>query len=1707
MNKWLLATFIFISANVFGQPYNNEWIDFNKTYYKFKVGSTGLYRINGSELAATGLGNETAENFQLWRNGKQVPLYTSAANGPLSSGYIEFWGERNDGVTDRNLYRIAANHLSDRESLLTDTAAFFLTVNPAGNNLRFSTVPNNVTGNTLPAEPYFIYSISKYFKDRIHRGLALVAGTEYVYSSSYDVGEMWSTGDISPSTPVTVNFADLYVAANGPAAFFRSAVAGTSPNGNSSNNRRYRVELNNSSVIDTIINQFDARVNYNPSIPLSVIASNTASFKITNRSITPANPNDRIVCSFLELNYPRQFNFGNQSTFAFSLSASASSRYLEITNFNSAGSVPVLYDLTNLRRYVAEVSTTGVIRFVVQPSSGNANLVLVSQNASLPKAVTGMQRRNFVDYRSAANQGDFMIISHPSLRVGYAGADQVEQYRIYRSSVAGGSFNAKVYDINQLTDEFGFGIKNNPLSVKNFLRFARNTFSTAPRFAFLVGKGLTYADYRENESNPQADRLNLIPTFGYPASDILLASNNHDPVMNTLISRLSIISPQELAEYLDKVKQYEQAQSGSSQSIDDKAWMKNIVHVVGANDIGLDASLTSYMRSYERIIEDTLFGADVVNFNKTSTGPVTPIVNSVMSDMFQKGISMLTYFGHSSASSLDYNLDDPAAYNNTGKYPMFLVSGCNAGNLYSFDTARLSVLGTLSEKYVLAKNKGAIGFIASTHFGIDTYLDYYNRNLYRSISVTGYGKSIAYNISEATNSMISYYGVDNFGGRLHAEETVLHGDPAIKMNSFPQPDFVVEEPQIRIVPNIVSVADVKFLVKAQFFNIGKATGDSVTILLKQRSADGNESVIFNKKIKSVRYTDSISIEVPIVALRDKGENRIIATIDTDNTYAEISESNNTASKTFTIFEDELTPVYPFNFSIVNRTNIKLAASTANPLVPTRQYLMELDTTEKFNSPVKVTRTASSAGGLIEFEPRITFTDSTVYYWRVAPSTTGAVRWNTASFVYINGTNTGYNQSHFNQHEKSATKDIYIDSVSRNWKFSAKPNQLTTVNSIYQTSGTEDNQFSVAINGIINIASACVGHSIIFNVFDPITLKPLYNQAAPSTSGLGLYGGFMNSGTSCKQTTVFNFEYSYMDTTGRRRMRDFMNWIPAGYYVTTRLILDAPYDENPFVGEWKNDALVYGAGNTLYDKLKAAGFTDLDSYTYPRTWAFVYRKNNASFQPVSKLSDGLFDRITINSTIDLPSTVGYITSPKFGPAKAWKQVKWRGSSIEAAPKDVYGVHIIGITSTGREDTLYRLQPNQQDFDISSVSASQYPYLRLYMKNQDFDSSALTPYQLRYWRLFYDPVPEGAIAPNLSFRMKDTLELGENLDFSVAFKNIADAAFTDSIKVNVVTFDKNNVSATIPATKTKILQPGDTTNISYSIDTKALEGINTLFIDINPENGQPEQHHFNNFLYKNFYVKADTYNPLMDVTFDGVHILNGDIVSAKPKIVVKLKDEAKFLALDDTSLATVFVRYPRNNNSLVRYAFGTDTLKFIPADLASGKNEATIEFTPSFLQDSDGDFYELIVRAKDKSGNTAGTTEYRVRFQVYNKPMISNMFNYPNPFTTSTAFVFTVTGSDVPQNLRIQIMTITGKIVKEITKMELGPLHIGRNITEYKWDGTDQYGQKLGNGIYLYRVITNQNGKSLEKFNTIDTNGDKVNTDKYFNKGYGKMYLMR
>jgi hypothetical protein len=963
-----------------------------------------------------------------------------------------------------------------------------------------------------------------------------------------------------------------------------------------------------------------------------------------------------------------------------------------------------------------------------------------------------------------------------------------------------------------------------------------------------------------------------------------------------------------------------------------------------------------------------------------------------------------------------------------------------------------------------------------------------------------YGRSYGEILKQTVADVFLQTSQLDFYARMHTEQNTLHGDPAIRPNSNLKPDYVIEDPMVKASPSFISVADTIFKVDAKYLNQGRAVNRDISIKIERKLPNTTQFfTILKDTIPGIRYEDSVSVILHINPTTDQGLNQIKVTIDADNAVDESWENNNTITKDVYIFEDDARPVYPLNYAIINKQNIKLYASTANPLSQTKQYRMEIDTTDFFNSSFKRTVNKTSVGGLLDFDPGITFTDSTVYYWRVSPldGTGNPSKWDEASFVYLPNSDLGFNQSHFYQHTKSFSERVFIDSTNRTWEYHPVLNNLFIRTGQYPTSSPNAADYYIAVNGQNTVGPGCAYNELIINVFDPISFQPMQQNAAGN-----LYDSYNCQGMTFNRE--FNFHYSMGDTAGRRKARDFLqNIVPDGAYVAIRSNT-SPYSwaPNTYASVWQADAAYWGQ-NTLYNTLKDQGFTSIDDYDTTLGFAFVYKKNKlATYTPSIKFTENIYDRILLNVVCPTPDTLGYTTSPAFGAAKQWKQLKWRGSTIDATAGDMPTIDVIGINSAGVETTLMSgLNPSQQDVDISSINATQYPYLKLRMRN--LDSINLTPYQLRYWRLTYVPVPEGALAPNVFFQFRDTLDAGEPLDFKVAFKNISDANF-DSLKVKFIVTDKNNVQhVIIPSSKFKPLISGDTLHVRNPTTTTGLSGLNTFFLDVNPDNDQPEQFHFNNFMYRNFYVRSDKLNPLLDVTFDGVHILNRDIVASKPHITIKLKDESKWLLLDDTSGAKIEVRYP--NGVKRSFFFNTnDTLKFTPAGNAPNPdNTATIDFLPYFPLDGD---YELTVTGKDKSGNTAGNIEYKVGFQVVNKPMISNMLNYPNPFTTSTAFVFTITGAEVPQNIRIQIMTITGKIVREITKDELGPLHIGRNITEFKWDGTDQYGQKLANGIYLYRVITNLNGRSLDKYRSTDKDNED-NTDKYFNKGYGKMYLMR
>jgi peptidase C25-like protein len=1682
MKKLLIAFFILFAHAAHAQL-NNSWIDYSKVYYKFKLGANGMCRINQPALAAVGLQNVPAEQFQLWRNGKEVRLYTTIPTGIMSAGdYIQFWGTKNDGIADKSLYFNQNNQLCDSFSLFTDTATYFLTVNPSGSNLRYTSGINDIAGNILPADAYFMRTVSMPYESQLSLGAATFSGGDELYSAEYDNGESWSSPYFNMGSPLVQEFDNLNVYTSGPANSLSCQVAAFV---NTPTVRNVQIKIFNNVILDSQVIYYDTVKKVSNNLPLSYLQNPNFAQVTVRFSSTFDSINDHGYAALISLTYPATFNFNGSKNFNFQLQPSSSGNYLVINNFNFGSSLPALYDDLNGIRYLGDTSIAGEVRFALPASLSTArNFRLENEDVSNTTAITTLTSKTFVDFSNAANQGDYLIISNPALYDDGTGHNYVEDYRAYRASIDGGAFNAKVIDIHELDDQFAFGIKKHPSSIRDFIAYSQ-TWAVKPKYVFLIGRGVTSYEYRQNQSVSSIDQLDLVQTFGYPASDILLSATPGTIIPMVPIGRLPAINGTEVGILLQKTEDYETALASTDQTIEAKGWMKNFIHIVGASDSTENVTFSNYMSGYQAIAQDTLYGANVSTFKKISSNAVVQANSAIIQNLINGGVSFIGYFGHAAANTLSYNLDNPTDFQNQQRYFFFNVSGCSAGDFYSYDTTRLLGNYTISESFELAKNLGSIGFLAGTSLEFANYIDTYNTQLYLAICRTMYGNSIGNQMKQVLQVLGNN---PSYTTRLTLEEVALDGDPAIHIYSDSLPDYVVEDQNIKVTPAIISVADNSFNVNVSWFNIGKAINDSIWVTVSRKLPNGTVQSLYRNKILATKYMDSVSLTVNINGATDVGINQIIVSLDTSQEVNELSETNNTADKSFQIYQDELNPVFPYNYSIVNAPGIIYSASTANAISGQRQYLMEVDTTALFNSPFMRQYSASGVGGIVQFSPsNITYTDSTVYYWRTAvvPIGTEPLIWNGFSFLYLTTGGTGFNQSHYYQYLQCSDSDIVLDS-NRIFDFTTIPQTITINTGLYPY--ILGDRINVAVNNNIIENYGCQYGSLQFMVYDPNTLATWTNPVNPTN---GKYGSTAVCTAGGATRNFFEFPYGppLGSTAYRKAAMDFIDSIPDGMYVSITNL--GTSTNNSFISDWLADTATLGHGNDLYDKLKSVGFTQIDSFTHNLPFIFFFKKNSSTFTPIQAMGPAVTSNTSLNIMVNTKVTSGSVTSPLFGPAKTWQSLHWNGTSIEPVSTDSVQILVYGIKNDGTEVLLKTIPSTVKDTSLASISAATYPYLQLKMLASDVVNA--TPQQLSFWRVNGSYVPEGAVAPNILYTMQDTVTQGQNINFSLAFKNISAVAF-DSLSTLFTITDRNNITHTIPIPKGKALVSGDTMTVNYTINTTNYSGNNTLYVMINPNNDQPEQYLYNNFIFQNFYVKLDQTDPVLDVTFDGVHILNRDLVSAKPHILIKLTDESKYVPLADTSLMTVQIQYP--DGSLHAYHY-SDSLIFTPANLATGVNVATVQLAPSFPQDGE---YILIVTGKDAQGNPAGNLQYEVAFDVINKSMISNLLNYPNPFTTSTAFVFTLTGSQTPQNLRIEILTITGKVVREITPEELGPIHVGVNITQFKWDGTDTYGQRLGNGVYLYRVITNLNGKSIDKY-------EVPGLDQYFTSGYGKMYLMR
>jgi hypothetical protein len=96
-------------------------------------------------------------------------------------------------------------------------------------------------------------------------------------------------------------------------------------------------------------------------------------------------------------------------------------------------------------------------------------------------------------------------------------------------------------------------------------------------------------------------------------------------------------------------------------------------------------------------------------------------------------------------------------------------------------------------------------------------------------------------------------------------------------------------------------------------------------------------------------------------------------------------------------------------------------------------------------------------------------------------------------------------------------------------------------------------------------------------------------------------------------------------------------------------------------------------------------------------------------------------------------------------------------------------------------------------------------------------------------------------------------------------------------------------------------------------------------------------------------------------------------------------------------------------------------------------------------------------------------------------LDHVLNYPNPFTTHTTFMFDHNRPYTSMNVQVQIFTVSGKLVKTLSDRITST---GNHFDNMHWDGLDDYGDKIGRGVYVYKLrVQTDDGDYADQFEKL------------------------
>lgn len=1635
--KRLFFTFfsLFLGLQAYAQ-YGNEWVKFNQPYYKIPVAKNGLYRLTYADLQNAGFPVSTTNpsSIQIFHRGIEQRIRIAGDTDGVfhPSDYIEFYGVKNTGISDTELYE-PGTQPHQYYNLYSDTTSYFLTVNLSQPGLRME--PFSEVNFGLPAETFHTDERLMVLADQYSTGIRY----DVIQNTFFETGEGWTGAQISTGGFIDYTFTNL---------------VNTSP---ASGNPVLEIQ-----VVGREASNQQVEILVGPSTPSRVFGFQTVTEFQTATLSGALNWSDigadgklvirvrvisgRLSASYIKLTCPQTFNAAGASEKVFMLNANAGNKsYVEIQN---AAPNTQLFDITYPDNPVPIGEPgSGLLKRVIENTSSPRKILATSVFSTPP--VKRVSFRNII-----AASGEYVIISNKALMKPAAPyTDVVKAYAAYRASPEGGAYDTLVVDMDQLYNQFNYG-QVSPLAISRFMRYLVENGN--PKFLFLIGKGLDVAyGYHRNPSG--FGFKDLVPTAGMPASDIYftagLAGNGYEPAVAT--GRITASTPQQVAAYLNKVKEME------AQPFD-ALWRKNLLHLSGGLLAGEPEEFKSYLQELEPSAKGYYLGGYVTAISKSNTG--FEIFN--ISEHVNKGLNLVTLFGHSSPGQNDVNIGFVSApdlgYNNTGKYPMFLINGCNAGDFFATTTR-------YGEDWINTASKGAVGFMANTSFGYSPYLRGYSRAFYS----IGYGDSVFIHkgVGEIQKEVVRQTTNDDTSLAMitQAQQMLLLGDPAVALLGANKPDYEVNNTRVfaeSYTSEPITALSDSFALKIIVRNFGRAKEDTLDVSVT-RTLNDNSTVTYDSTFLPVLYSDTLTFNIP----RDNkgfGTTTFTVTIDPLNKAAELNEDNNTASFTMLIALNAARGLYPQDFAIVNSLTTNLVVQSSNLLDEARDFVIQLDTTDTFDSPYKQEFVVN--GKIVMKQVNlIASVDTLAYYWRVRLAQAGANesgQWAMTSFTYIKDGSEGWAQVHFPQYNSNETIGLVKDTEGRKLEL-----KETVTDVAIKTFGVDHPGFVTFTNEFFTRTyHPELSIKVDGTEYHPLSLIETAQLLACRKNSINLIA--FNKTTALPYMPVF-VQYPDARACGRRP-EIITNYSISDIANGDRDLIQ--YITNVGVGD---SVILFSLGSpgyaswpaTVFTKLGELGISSGQITTLQAGEPVIIfaRKGSAPGSAVVKRTSVAPEQaqpLLEEATVTGRYVSGEMRSSLIGPATAWKKITFAAAVSELPQTDEFSFDVIRISLEGTKDEWLQ-GVTVAEVDLTGVDAVQYPYLQLVFHATD--EINLTSPQLKNWVVEYTPAPEGVLT-YAGTTVSQKLHEGESFTNSYGFLNISEKLFSDSLLVQYTVYNKTLRTSDVRTKRIMAPAPGTETSFDLTYHTESKAGLNDVKVFVNPR-VLPELYYDNNeLLLADFLdVQGDIFNPVLDVTIDGRYVMDGDYVSASPEIVIKVWDENPVTFIADTTGVKIFLKYPGAPATTPVY-FSRGDVQWFPATSVS---DFRVEFRPLSLPEGT---YTLQINAADSKGNPGGKEPYVLNFKVLADNSIVIEKPYPNPSAYDVYFKIILTGDQHPDALQLEIINANGQTVTVFTTHDL---FVGTNVL--MWQRQNAAGGTVPEGMYLYRMILTRSGKQVKTAN--------------------------